>query len=136
MIKEFVDKFMESRDVIRAHFKEKYPEEYEEIVREVVRAINPEEGYDTPDPTRIQRLDFGDYQGTLLFIIPNTAYQPDKFWFVKIAYGSCSGCDTLCDINQCLYDGDTPSKEQLDDYMTLALHIVQAIKELGGEEVY
>lgn len=39
----------------------------------------------------------GDYQGTLIFVIPFDTYQPDEYEYVMtyIGYGSCSGCDAL-----------------------------------------
>ena len=76
----------------------------------------------------ILSIDHGDYQGTLLFIIAASGYQPNKYWFVKVDYGSCSGCDTLEGI-RCYSDGP-PSDAQVADYMTLALHILQGIKPL------
>lgn len=39
----------------------------------------------------------GDYQGTLIFMIPFDTYQPDEYEYIMtyIGYGSCSGCDAL-----------------------------------------
>jgi len=47
-----------------------------------------------------------------------------------VSYGSCSGCDTLEAIRD--YSGDTPTEKQLDEYMTLALHVVQGLRQISG----
>lgn len=131
MIQKFVDKFMENREAIEATFKQKHPENYKEIVKTVVSNI-VSDSYGQPDPTKIHCIDDGDYQGTLLFIIPENSYQPHNYWFVKVYYGSCSGCDTLEGIRN--YDDATPTEEQAKEYMTLALHIVQGIKPMQENE--
>ena len=46
-------------------------------------------------------------------------------------YGSCSGCDTLMGINH--YGEGLPSKEQMEKYMTLCLHLVEKCKFMGEE---
>ena len=51
---------------------------------------------------------------------------------MKVGYGSCSGCDTLEGIRH--YNDDKPTEEQVRDYMTLALHIVQGMKRMGDGE--
>lgn len=69
-------------------------------------------------------IDNGDYQGTLLFLIPNTTYQPCEFEYLMtyVGYGSCSGCDTLLSIQD--YSDRPPTREQLNDYMTLCRDMV------------
>lgn len=49
------------------------------------------------DTDNITQIDDGDYQGTLLFIIPANTYQPSEYEYIMthIGYGSCSCCDTL-----------------------------------------
>lgn len=80
------------------------------------------------DVANITVVDNGDYQGTILFIIPYKTYQPQENDYVvtSVGYGSCSGCDTLQGI---MYDGN--SKEQnVKDLMSLALHFVQKTKTI------
>ena len=48
---------------------------------------------ETPDPNRITVADYGSYQGTLVFVIGATGYQPWCHWSVVVGYGSCGGCD-------------------------------------------
>jgi hypothetical protein len=84
-----------------------------------------------PDPERIHVIDDGDYQGTLVYVIGSKNYQPDVYWYVKVSYGSCSNCDTLAAIRD---NANTPpTAEQIKDYITLALHIVQGLKEMEDE---
>lgn len=131
MIKEFIERFDAKRDTLRARFSEKHPDDYEDIVRAVVEVIADDDQYDGPDPQRIRKIDDGHYQGTLLFVIAAKGYQPSDYWCVKVNYGSCSGCDTLKAIRE--YADETPSKAQVDDYMTLALHVVQGIRSMSGD---
>lgn len=133
MIQKFVDDFMARRGEIEAAFSEKHPEDYAEIVRRVVEVLGTEDEYDRPDPKRIHAIDDGDYQGTLLFVIAASGYQPSTYWSVFVSYGSCSGCDTLERIRS--YDNNPPKPEQVADYMTLALHIVQGLKLMGCEDL-
>ena len=134
MIQEFVKAWDARKGEIEAQFRAKHPENYDQIVKAVVTIIHANsDGYGRPDPERITSIDHGDYQGTLLFIIAGSGYQPNNYWFVKVSYGSCSGCDTL----ECIRDycGNPPTDEQVTDYMTLALHILQGIKAIDGETV-
>lgn len=134
MIQKFVDRYMDRKDELRALFAEKHPEEYKSIVQAVVKVLHGEYEDGSPDPERIVEVDHGDYQGTLVYIIGATGYQPRTYWAVMVGYGSCSGCDTLQAICGG-YSDDPPTEEQINDYMTLALHIVQKIKLIGTEPV-
>jgi hypothetical protein len=123
---------MASKATLAGRFSAKHPENYADIVRAVVEILAADEyEYDAPDPQRIHEINDGDYQGTLVYVIGAGGYQPDIYWYVKVGYGSCSGCDTLESIRG--YKDDPPSQEQIKDYMTLALHIVQGLKKMGEE---
>ena len=123
MIAEFVKKWDTGKSKIEHTFKRSHPEEYKDIVKAVVELLGAGSDYGVPDPERIHTIDDGDYQGTLLFVIGAKGYQPNDYWFVKVGYGSCSVCDTLEAIRN--YDENLPTPEQVKDYMTLALHIIQ-----------
>jgi hypothetical protein len=133
MIQKFVDRFMARREELEKRFAAMPdgPSDYKQIVKEVVRVICDVDEYSTPDEGRIHEINDGDYQGTLLYVIGSNDYQPSTYWAVKVAYGSCSGCDTLESIRS--YSDESPSADQLAQYMALALHIVQGLKEIGGE---
>ena len=128
MIKKFVEKWNDKKEEIESQFRAQHPGEYGDIVRIVIEAISDGTYYPEPDPERIHIIDDGDYQGTLLFVIASKGYQPSEYWLVKVDYGSCSGCDTLENIRE--YGSDIPTKQQVNDYMTLALHIVQGLKQI------
>ena len=124
MIQAFVDKFMEAKPELGerlAREARNYMFDYEKLVRAVVETIGA-----PLDPERIQEINWGDYQGTLFFVIGEKGYQPSSFWTVKVDYGSCSGCDTLEAIKSDYQDGGEEQKRQL---LELALHIVQGLKE-------
>jgi hypothetical protein len=132
MIQEFVNRFMANKEELADMFKN-HPKSYESVVRNVITAIQVGEYDDmSPDPERIHCIDDGDYQGTLVFVIAGKGYQPSEYWYVKVDYGSCSGCDTLQAIEG--YSDEPPSQSQIDQYMILALHIVQGLKRMGDSE--
>lgn len=129
MIKEFVAKFDAARPALLAQFKAAHPAGYTAIVRAVVRVLH--DGYGTPNPERIHRIDDGDYRGTLLFVIVADGSRPSIYWAVKIGYGSCSGCDTFAAIRGTgLNYNNAPTDEQAAQYLTLALHVVQGLREV------
>lgn len=132
MIQKFVDLWDKNKEQLRDVFKERHPLDYAELLKEVITILQ-NHNYNDLDPERIHPIDDGDYQGTLLFIIGVKGYQPSDYYFVKISYGSCFGCDTLERIRD--YSSDTPTESQVNDYMTLALHIVQNIKTIEGEAI-
>jgi hypothetical protein len=86
--------------------------------------------YNKYDIENMAVLDHGEYQGTQVFIIPKYKYQPNAYDYIitYAYYGSCSGCDTLQGIND--YSNGIPNEEQIDDYMTLCLHLIQRMKPL------
>lgn len=135
MIKEFVQIWDEHKTELEQAFQAKHPDNYADIVHKVITMLSDHsDEYEGPDPKRIHEIDDGDYQGILLFVIGAKGYQPSQYWFVKVYYGSCSGCDTLQDIKSQNYE-DTPTETQVKDYMSLALHIMQGIKPLEGGSV-
>lgn len=132
MIQEFVSRFEANKTQLEAMLAEKHPDSYKELVSSVMKVISTGD-YGNPDPDIIHEINDGAYQGTLLYLIPEKTYQPSDYWFVKVSYGSCSGCDTLQAI--CEYSIEKPTKNQIEQYMTLALHIVQGLKKLGEDAV-
>lgn len=132
MIEEFTKAWFANLHTMREKFAAKHPEDYKEVVRAVVEMLaSASDDYDKPDPDRIHEIDNGDYQGTLVYVIGGSGYQPSRHWYVRISYGSCSGCDTLQSISD--YSSDQPDDDQIKEYMTLALHVVQGLREMGGE---
>jgi len=99
---------------------------------------------DGPSYERITRIDNGDYQGTLVFIVGGQCYQPavDQHWVTSVCYGSCSGCDTMQGIKEEIpwEDEDEPGYEPkplpekvVDKLFTLTLHMIQKMCRLCGD---
>jgi len=133
MIQEFVERFNLKRGVLLAGFQQAHPETYLDVVRAVISVLHDPDVYNSIDPERIVAIDHGSYQGTLVYVIGESGYQPDRYWYVRVGYGSCSGCDTLDGIRY--LTEEPPTQQQAGDYMTLALHIVQGLRAMGGEVV-
>lgn len=131
MIKEFIARFDASRQKLREGFKARRPDDYRDLVRRVVEVLGPASGISGPDPDRIHQINDGDYQGTLVFVIGEKGYQPSRYWAVLISYGSCSGCDTLEAFRG--YGDDLVTDREAEEYLTLALHVVQGLRFLGSE---
>lgn len=110
--------------------------DYVDLVKLVVKYIlNPmiEERYHKFNPDGITIIDNGDYQGTLLFMIPRGTYQPDPYDYLLtyVYYGSCSGCDTLQSIQN--WSNELPTEQQVIDFMTLCRHLVcNMVKPYNG----
>jgi len=124
MIQEYVDRFMAAEPEIRGRLGEKHPGSYDDLVKLVIDTLAGD--YRDPDPERIHRIDDGAYQGTLVYVIGEHGYQPYDYWWVKVGYGSCSGCDTLEAIRSYNWT-ETPTPENVNEYWTLCLHIVQGL---------
>ncbi len=130
MRKELTTQWELRKDALRNYFtttnQDEYNSSYKEILVKIFELVLTEQKVQLDSITTI---DNGDYQGTLLFTIPFDKYQPseDEYYFTSVGYGSCSGCDTLQGISD--YDGELPTEEQVDDYMTLALHMIQKMKK-------
>jgi hypothetical protein len=132
MIVEFVQAWEARKGEVRKRFSAGHPEQYIDVVRAVVSILDDSIVWSSPDVERIHQIDDGDYQGTLVFVIGSAGYQPSDYWYVMVSYGSCSGCDTLEAIRN--YSSELPTADELDQYMTLALHIVQRLKKMGDDE--
>lgn len=133
MIEAFVRRWEANKEAILAAFKEKWPGSYRAIVETVIEHIKPDEDdwRDNPDPRRITEIDYGDYQGCLVYVIGAAGYQPSDYWYVRVYYGSCSGCDALQAIEGYT---DEKTEEQYSQLMMLALGIVQGLKKMDDME--
>lgn len=104
---------------------------YSELVKLVVREVL-NDGKDEQefcgdyfwDAEDITVVDNGDYQGTLMFLIPTCDYQPSEYEYLLtfVNYGSCSGCDTLLAIQD--YGEGKLTERQVRDFMALCKDIV------------
>lgn len=102
--------------------------DYKYIVEMTYKTIfnDDEDTYssDTLDIDKITEIDNGDYQGTLIYLIPFKTYQPSEseYLMTYVGYGSCSGCDTLQAIQG--WSEEKPTETQLKDYMMLCKDII------------
>lgn len=130
MIQRFVDAWERNKPLIRRMFAEKHPGDYDDVVLTVLAGLRheaPSQG-GFPDPAATLVIEGDSYQGTNTYLLVDSFRGGEPRWYVRVDYGSCSGCDTLCSIHTGRRS-DRPTDEQVDEYMTLALHIVQSIKE-------
>jgi hypothetical protein len=132
MIKRFVQRWNERKQLAADAFAAKHPGSYADVVRIAVTVLsNPDNPSSVwPDPERIQEIDHGDYQGTLIYVVGQSGYQPSTYWGVSVDYGSCSGCDTL----ECIRDflDGPPTDNQIAQYMTLAFDVLRGMKQISG----
>jgi hypothetical protein len=131
MIQEIIQKWDKNKPKLEEYFKNTPQSKYDTYKQIVIKllelVINDEEGNNIFDIKKMTIIDDGDYQGTQIFIIPKKTYQPsiEEYIVTHTYYGSCSSCDTLQGISN--YSDELPNEEQLKEYMTLALHLVQKI---------
>ena len=137
MIKYCIEKWDKNKDLLRSvlnnnellnHVLNKNDDdpleylEYKDLVKLTVMFIlNDENEWDV---NKIKEIDDGDYQGTLLYLIPEDTYQPNssEYLMTFVEYGSCSGCDTLQGI-QCFL-GTKGRNESINDLMSLCKDLI------------
>ncbi len=97
---------------------------YLDLVKLVVNCILNGNNNDKWDAEHITEIDNGDYQGTLLFLIPRDCYQPAEYEYLMtfVGYGSCSGCDTLQAIQE--WGEKVLTEQQVKDFMQLCKDLI------------
>ena len=133
MIKFCVEQWDKNRERLRAHLAERTDLgscTYEDLVKAVVEYIfnDGEEPYWKAgwDHNKITEIDNGDYQGTLIYVIPSDTYQPNEgeYLMTFVDYGSCSGCDTLQHLQTGVGYDEKASDREVEQFMTLCRDIV------------
>lgn len=102
--------------------------EYDYLIKLVVECIlNQGDDGITWNAKNITVVDNGDYQGTQLFLIPLSSYQPSEYDYLMtfVDYGSCSGCDALMAIQD--WKNGRLNEGQVKDFMTLCKDLVSNI---------
>lgn len=132
MIKYCLDKWNHNKNLLRKALQEDATLndcDYTYLVKLVVKYILNEGEkipycYDYWDEENITTIDNGNYQGTLLWLIPKETYQPceSEYLMTYCSYGSCSGCDTLLAIQN--WREGLLTEEQIKDFMTLCKDLV------------
>ena len=127
MLKIVVEKWRKNKKKLEDVFRTKTGWNsctYLDLVKETVNIILNDES-DKWDIKHITEIDNGDYQGTLLYLIPEKTYQPSEYEYLMthVSYGSCSGCDTLLAAQEW---GDGLLKErQIKEFMSMSLHLLE-----------
>ena len=139
MIAEFVQAWDARKDNLAIWFRTMPQEKlsYEVILKAIIdEVINPIIDGTKWDSEKIHTIDDGHYQGCQIFIVPKDTYQPSPYHYFTTYqdYGSCSGCDLLEGIRR-YYDG-IPTEEQVEEYMVLALHLLQRCRYFMDYETY
>ena len=131
MIKYCYDKWNRNKEKLRNWLKNTEGLNscvYEDLMKAVATYILNDENDNDWDAKNITVIDDGDYQGTIVFLIPRYTYQPCEYdYLMSFAnYGSCSVCDTLLSIQDWRYGYDQRylSEEQIDDFMNLCKDLV------------
>lgn len=97
---------LEYKDLVKLAFEEIFNDEEREFAYNKPRLLLK----------AITEIDDGDYQGTLVYLIPFDTYQPGEgdYLMTYVGYGSCSGCDTLQNIASCYHDRRMQNKDLLE----------------------
>lgn len=129
MIKYALKKWDENNESLRKKIDESNINHftYEDLVDmtfDVIFNTNVDDNHYALDVNNITMIDNCDYQGTLLFMIPFDTYQPGphEYFMTYVAYGSCSGCDTLQHIQ--IIDDDVEHEERVKEIMMLCKDLI------------
>ena len=143
MIKEFVNQWDKNKKELEEYFRTHKQEEYNEYLKIVKlliqyvlnKGLNDDWDEIKINPDTLIEIDFGDYQGALIYVFAEDTYQPstNETFYTSVAYGSCSGCDTLQAIQEYGLE-EFPNEEQVEDYMKLSLDILQSINRFKDYE--
>ena len=138
MIQEIVKKWEENKSKLEQKFKTHKAHSglsYETIVKYIFEIVinDSDDDYENYDVSKMTVIDDGSYQGTQIFIIPKSTYQPsvEDYLLTHTYYGSCSGCDVIEGIRN--YSSGLPTEQQVKEYMILALHLVQKMKRITDD---
>jgi hypothetical protein len=133
MIMHFVSQWEIRKREVRMRLLSLWPDiTYLGIVTAVVCILrDPDSDDQHPDASQVKEFDIDDdYQGDKIYVISGNLTR-EKTWVVQVGYGSCSGCDS---IKRVLDDGSrisqSPTETQIADMMSLALHVVQGLREI------
>ncbi len=143
MIKEYLKRWEENKNKLRRKFESLNEFEirdlsYEFLVKCIIDEILNNGVCDSEfSSKKLKVIDYGDYQGSMIFIFPKNLYQPglNDTYYTTMEYGSCAGCDILlkiiCDYFEVV--NSNKHKDLVDDLMTLCLHLFQNIHSFKAE---
>lgn len=132
MLKILKEKWNKNENLLKEKIDNRISKEfnnlnYKDVVELTFETVfnDSDDDYKNLNMEEITEIDNGDYQGTLLYLIPFDRYQPEasEYLMTFVYYGSCSGCDTLQGIQA--YSWDEPITEtQKSDLLQLCRDIV------------
>ena len=136
MLKIMKEKWAKNESLLReaiANIPNVHSISYLDLVKMTFKVIyNTSEEWDSNclDLDNIVDIDHGNYQGTLMYVIPFDVYQPgpNDYLITHVYYGSCSGCDTLQHIQSIGWNWDAhkPDEKQVSGLMTLCRDLVMS----------
>ena len=124
------EKWNANREKLEAKFRGGFDFDrttYQELLALTVECIfNDGDSEYNWDTDGITEIDNGDYQGTLLYLIPQVTYPPSEYEYLMtyIGYGSCSCCDLLRSIQPCGTPEDEDLNKVVTDFMSLCKSFV------------
>lgn len=135
MIDKFVSVWDEHKGELEEKYSSEHPDSYDSIVTDLISFLGRhiDDYGETPNSDRVTVIDDGDYQGYRMWIVGSDGYQPSTYWAFSTYYGSCSGCDTFEAIRS--WGDETPTEQNTEDYMKLALHLLQSARQIAGYQI-
>lgn len=134
MLQDVIKQWEENKHKLEDYFrttKQSEYDEYKKILEKIIElVITTKDEFNDYDYKKISQIDDGGYSGTLIFLVPTDTYEPniEDYLITHTYYGSCSGCDTLQGIS--CYNYDLPTENQIKEYMTISLHLVQKMTRI------
>ena len=128
MLKYCYEKWIENKSILEERLRtcgQLSRCDYVDLLKMTVECIlNKNEQGMLWDPEEITVINNGDYQGTLLFLIPEETYQPCEYQYLMtyVGYGSCSYCDTLQAIQP--WKESDITDETVKDFMALCKDLI------------
>lgn len=123
MLKYCYEKWNENKHILEAKLRQTDLSciDYKDLLAiTVVCILNNGEYLDhTWNVEKITEIDDGNYQGTLIYLIPEKTYQPSEYEYLMtyMGYGSCSGCDLLLSIQP--YSKEETDEDDIKAFMSL-----------------
>ena len=132
MVREFVEQWDKNKDKLRDYFKTTPQTEYssyKSILAQLLRlAVTHNKAGEEWDLDAIMESKRHCYHGNFVFGFNSAWDRASEFTVTYVGYGSCNGCDTLQRIQALSDKEDLPNEEQVNGYITLALHMVQKMR--------
>lgn len=142
MVKEFNKKWFENKNNLEKAIRKISVSKliyynYGLLMKLIIKKIiNKNASYSKEvDARKMKTIDYGDYQGALIFVYPAKVYKPSltEIFYTTVSYGSCPTCDAILNIIEDNNEGDRLTEKGIEGIMQLCLHMIQnthAFKEI------